>query len=119
VLSEGACDELLLSIARLGNSDVHSKAVDTLKRLKQSATFGLMLDRGLTASRWDQKGFIEIKGSVESGGKTEFETLGADSSKSIRSTRRCQAIRFKYAALVLVLKDFMPPDTQNATVVVG
>jgi hypothetical protein len=109
VLSEGACNELVLCISRLHTKDVHSRAVDTLKRLKASG-FGQMLEQGLTAPKPDVNTLIEIKTAAE-GGKTQAEVIGLIVRNPV--TDVIDQSKMKSAALVMVLRDLVSRDDQE------
>ncbi len=109
VLSEGACNELVLCISRLDTKDVHSRAVDTLKRLKVSG-FGQMLEQGLTAPKPDANTLIEIKTAVEAG-KTQAEVIGLIVRNPV--TDAIDQSKMKSAALVMVLRDLISKEDQE------
>jgi hypothetical protein len=115
VLSEGACDELVLCVSRLDVKDVHPKAIDTLKRLKDS-NFGRMLEQGLAAPRPDLKSPVEIKAVAEEG-KTQAEVLGLIVRNPSSDTPEQSKIR--HAALWLVLRDLGFSDDEEATRTTG
>jgi len=110
VLGQQACDELQDALQGLDPAQLHERARATLARLKASATFPALLERGLAAPRPDQTALLEIKSKVEAGADgPRLETLGLICRGL--ATSKLSSNQEKYGALVIALKEPGPSPT--------
>jgi hypothetical protein len=110
VLGQLACDELQDALQGLDPGQLHERARPALARLKASATFPALLERGLDAPRPDQTALLEIKSAIEAGADgPKLETLGLICRDL--ATSKLPPNQEKHGALVIALKDPGPRTT--------
>ncbi|NGY05897.1 hypothetical protein [Solimonas terrae] len=105
VLTDDVVDELLTAISRLDENTLHTKARDTLKKLKASASFAINLQRGVDAPDANKSNLQQLKARWVEDGKSMSETVGM----IVRNPPSLEDIKGnllnQYGALVLVLHD--------------
>jgi hypothetical protein len=102
VLTESVIDEILVSIESIPEDLVHGKALNTLKRLKESATLQGELERGLAAPPSNKRGYQTIKvPGAPVDGKPTTETVGMIA----RNPDGDKSLDIPFSCFLIVLRD--------------
>jgi hypothetical protein len=108
ILTEAAVDEILEAVAKLDQAELHQRSHGALGRLKASATFPLLLQRGLPAPGANRQGhLVLVKAPVEAKeGQEELpdEVVGLI-ARNRSSMEKLTTNELKSGAIVISLTD--------------